>query len=76
MCKVSNEREERKNIAMHSTEIKRRLYTHREDCGSHEKIDKKISIPCDKIIMCHDKISEKVKKMLSSFVKSTNCNTK
>ena len=29
-----------KSIAMHSTETERRLYKHRRDCGSHEKIDK------------------------------------
>ena len=46
---------------MHSTEIKRRLYRHRGDCGSCKKIDKGISIPCDKIITCHDKIRYKEK---------------
>ena len=61
MHEASNGRKERKNIAMHSIEIKRRQYTHRGDhrSRSHEKIDKEICIPCDKIIMCHNKISEK-----------------
>ena len=66
---ASNERKEKKSIAMHRTEIKGMLYKHRGDCRSHEKIDKEISILCDKIIMCHDKISEKVKKMLNSLMK-------
>ena len=39
MCKGSNGREEKKSIAMHSMEIKRRLYKHRGDYGSQEKID-------------------------------------
>ena len=69
-----NEREEKKNIAIHSMEIKRMLYTHRRDCRSCEKINNEISIPCDKIITCHDKISEKVKKMLSPLMKSTDYN--
>ena len=60
MHEASNGREEKKNIAMYSTEIKRRLYTHRGDHGSHMKIDKEIMIPCDKIITCCDKISDKV----------------
>ena len=33
---------------------------HRRDHGSCEKIDKEISIPCNKIIMCHDKIKKKL----------------
>ena len=41
---------------MHSMEIKWRQCKHRGDHGSREKIDKDISIPCDKIITCHDKI--------------------
>ena len=55
MHETSNGREEKKNIAMHSMEIKGRLCKHRRDCRSYEKIDKEISIPCDKIITCHDK---------------------
>ena len=53
---VSNGREVKKNIAMHSMEIKERLYKHRRDHRSCEKIDKEISIPCDKIITCYNKI--------------------
>ena len=56
---------EEKNIAMHSTEIKRRLCKHRGDCRSHEKIDKEISVPCDKIITCCDKIRCTEEKVLS-----------
>ena len=47
---------------MHNMEIKRRLYKHRGDHRSCEKIDKEISVPCDKI-------SEKVKQMLSPLMK-------
>ena len=54
---------------MHSMEIKSRLYKHREDHKSHEKIDKEISIPCDKIIMCHNKIRCTEEKVLSPFSK-------
>ena len=43
-------------------EIKKRLYKHRGDHRSHEKIDKEISIPCDKIITCHNKIRRKSEK--------------
>ena len=67
MHEASNGKEEKKIIAMHSREIKRRLYKHRGDYRFHEKIDKEISIPCDKIIMCHDKIRYTKEKVLSSF---------
>ena len=69
MCEASNGREEKKNIAMHSTEIKRRLYKHRGDHRFHEKIDKKICVPCDKIITCHDKIRCTEEKVLSQLMK-------
>ena len=39
MHEASNGREEEKNIAMHSMEIKGRLYKHRGEYRSHEKID-------------------------------------
>ena len=70
-----NEREEKKNIAMHSTEIKGRLYKHRGDCRSCEKIDKEISVPCNKIITCHDKIRCTEEKVLSPFSKKHCHNT-
>ena len=60
-----NGREEEKNIAMHSTEIKRRQCKHRGDCRSREKVDKDISVPCDKIILCRDKIRCTEEKVLS-----------
>ena len=66
---ASNEREEKKNIDMYSMEIKRKLYKHRGDCRSHEKIDKEIRIPCDKIIICHDKIKCTEEKVPSPFSK-------
>ena len=62
MCEASNGKEEKKSTTMHSTEIKRRLYKHRGDHRFHEKIDKEISVSCDKIITCCDKIRRKSKK--------------
>ena len=47
---------------------------HREDCGSHEKIDKKKSVPCDKIITYYNKIKYIEEKVLSPLNKSTICN--
>ena len=44
MHEASNGREERKNITMHSMEIKGRLYKHRRDHRSHEKIDQEIRL--------------------------------
>ena len=75
MREALNGREERKNIAMHSMEIKGRLCKHRGDRRSHEKIDKEISIPCDKIIMCCDKIRCTEEKVLSPLTKKYHCNT-
>ena len=68
MHEASNGREEKKSIAIYSMGIKRRLCKHRGDCRSCEKIDKEISIPCDKI-------REKSEKMLSPLMKSTDHNT-
>ena len=70
-----NGREEKKNIAMHSIKIKGRLYIHKRNCGSYEKIYKERSIPCDKIIMCCNKIRYKKKKMLSPLMKGTLYNS-
>ena len=66
---------EEKSIAMHSTEIKGRLCKHRGDHRSHEKIDKEISVPCDKIITCRNKIRCTEEKVLSSLAKKYCCNT-
>ena len=58
---------------MHSTEIKRRLWLHK---GDRDLMRKQIkdSVPCDKIIMCRDKIRCTQEKVLSPLRKSTDHN--